>query len=100
MNDLEARFYLNLIKGSIEEFQTGKVDLGKLISNLESTIETLKQASYKDADQMWESWGVLEEIYATGLSIRRTDASYSCLTDPDVAETLLAEIVKIRKLCL
>lgn len=100
MNEEQEKFYLALIKTSIKEFDERKITLGKLVSNLESTIETLRNASYKDADTLWDSWGVLEEIYATELSIKRKDPSYSSLTDQEVSGILFSEIEKIKELCI
>ena len=100
MDESKSKFYLKLIVNCIQEFNTNKIDLAKLVSDLETTIESLHDISYKHASQLWESWCILEMIYASELSRKGEDKNYSFLTDSEVADILFAEIEKIRQFCI
>jgi hypothetical protein len=61
LDDSKAKFYLKLIKNSIQEFNNQKIDLSKLVGDLATTIESLHDGSYKDAAVLWDSWKIMQE---------------------------------------
>jgi hypothetical protein len=66
MNDYDCR-QLRLMLMQISAYETGKVDLSGLISNLEVLHHVLQEVPESWLDKFWSEWGILEEVYSIAI---------------------------------
>lgn len=96
MVKIGRRFYMDLINNSINDFEAKKIDFGRLVWELERTIETVKDKSYKNGKLLWDLWGELEIIYAFGLHDQQEDPTKTFIFDLEEIKSVTS---KIRELC-